>query len=67
MKIFGGYEDFVDIFFFGGGGGHNKSRLFWGSISMHFRIKVRNGNFLPGIPDFWGRGWVAVDAGSKPT
>ena len=32
-----GYDDFVDIFFLGGGG-HHKIRLYFGVISMHFRV-----------------------------
>ena len=38
-----GYEETVDI-----SGGHYKIRLFWGFISIHFKVKVQNGNI------FWG-------------
>ena len=33
MNIFGGYEDFVDIFC-----GHHKTGLYLGVISMHFKV-----------------------------
>ena len=36
-EYFLGYEDFVD-FFFWGGGGHQKVGLYFGVISMHFRV-----------------------------
>ena len=51
MYIFGGYENFVDIFFFWGGGSSQN----WASlrvISMHFRVffkvKVQNLDMLLG-------------------
>ena len=39
MNIFGGYEDFVDIYiFFFWGGGHHIIGLYLGVISMYFRV-----------------------------
>ena len=40
-KYFLGYEDFVDIFW-----GHHKIGLYFGVISMHFRVIVQNGDIF---------------------